>query len=177
MREDLIVYLTLSKFTLSADGIWSVIVLIISVALFIFYLQQTCERILRREFHHEFFHAVVNANRLEFPFLRKVLEGFDVPVDYPRFRILLYCDFLILTYLLKNVCNPRRRLSNDERLLWIYFRSLFLMFIMAHKLRFNERVVILELTAILEYFANVVGERLNRIRFGDMTGSDYLMGL
>jgi hypothetical protein len=142
-----------------------------------FYLQQTCERILRREFHHEFFHAVVNANRLEFPFVRKVLDEFDVPVDYPRFRMLLYCDFLGLTYLLKNFCNPRRRLSNDERRLWIYFHSVFLMLIMAHKLRFNERAVVLKLTAILEYFANVVGERLNTIRFGDMSGSDYLLGL
>jgi hypothetical protein len=90
----------------------------------------------------------------------------------------LYCDFLALTFLLKNACNERGRLSNAERLLWIYFLAVFLLLIIAHTLRFNERAVILKLTAILKYFANVVGERLNRIRFGgDMTGSDYLMGL
>ena len=56
----------------------SVVILIGSVALFLFYLQQTCERILRREFEREFFHPVVNANRLEFPFIRKALEEFDM---------------------------------------------------------------------------------------------------
>jgi hypothetical protein len=160
-----------------AHGYMSVVILIISVALFLFYLQQACERFLRREFHREFFHAVVNANRLEFPFIRKAVEEFDVPVDYLRFRMQLFCDFLALTYLLKNACNARGRLSIEERLLWTYFLALFAVFIITHTLRFNARAVVLKLTAILEFFANVVGERLNRIRLGDMTGSDYLMRL
>ncbi len=156
----------------------AIVSLIISAALFIFYLQATCQRILRREFDHEFFLAVVNANRLNFPFVRKALEEFDVPVDYPRFGMQLCCDFLALTYLLKNACNARQRLSRNERLLWIYFHAVFgVLVIIAHTLHFNERAVVLKLTAILEYFANVLGERLNTIRFGDMTASDYLMGL
>ena len=153
------------------------VILIISAALFIFYLQATCERILRREFEREFFHPVVNANRLEFPFIRKALEEFDVPVDYRRFRMQLYCDFLALTFLLKNACNERGRLSNAERLLWIYFLAVFLLLIIAHTLRFNKRTGILKLTAILEYFGNVLGERLNTVRLGDVTASDFLMGL
>ena len=158
----------------------SVVVLIVSLGLFLFYLHESCERcekILRHEFDAEFFHAVVNANRLEFPFVRKAVEEFDVPVDYLRFRMQLFCDFLALIFLLKNACNPGRRLSNDERLLWIYFLVLFLGFIIVHTLRFNQRAVVLKLTAILQYFANVVGERLNTVRLGDMTGSDYLMRL
>jgi hypothetical protein len=155
----------------------AVVILIISAALFVFYVQATCQRILRREFDREFFLPVVNANRLEFPFVRKALEVFDAPVDYGRFGMQVCCDFFALTYLLRNVCNARRRLSNDERLLWIYFHALFVVLIIAHALRFNKRRVVLRLTAILEYFANVLGERLNTIRFGNMTASDYLMGL
>jgi hypothetical protein len=146
----------------------AVIVLMVSAALFMFYVQATCQRILRREFENDFFQAVVNANRLEFPFVRKALEKSDVPVD-PRFGMQLCCDFLALTYLLRNACNARRRLSNDERLLWIYFHAGFMVLIITHTLRFNERAVVLKLTAILEYFANVLGERLNTIRFGDMS--------
>ena len=151
-------------------------ILVISAALLMFYLQAACERILRREFDREFFHPVVNANRLEFRFVRKVLEEFDVPMD-PRFGMQLCSDFLALTYLLKNACNAQRRLSNEERLLWIYFHAVFLVLVLAHTLRFNERAFVLKLTAILEYFANVVGERLNTVRFGDMTAFDFLMGL
>jgi len=155
----------------------AVVILIISGGLFFFYLQTTCERILRREFGQEFFLPVVNANRLEFPFVRKALEELDVPVDYGRFGMQLCCDFFALTCLLKNVCNARRRLSNAERLLWIYFHAVFVVLIIAHSLRFNKRTLTLKLTAIVEYFANVLGERLNTIRFGDMTASDYLIGL
>ena len=155
----------------------AVVILIISGGLFFFYLQTTCERILRREFGQEFFLPVVNANRLEFPFVRKALEVFDAPVDYGRFGMQVCCDFFALTYLLRNVCNARRRLSNAERLLWIYFHAVFVVLIIAHSLRFNKRTLTLKLTAIVEYFANVLGERLNTIRFGDMTASDYLIGL
>jgi len=155
----------------------SIVILIIATALCMFYLEATCRRILRREFGHEFFHAVVNANRLEFPFVRKALEEFHVPVDYPRFRMQLKCDFLALTYLLKNACNTRRRFSFEERLLAWYFRAIFFVLITAHTLRLNERALVLKLTSILEYFANVLGERVNTIRFGDMTASDYLMSL
>ena len=157
--------------------ILAIVILIISTALLMFYLQATCQRILRREFDQEFFHAVVNANRLEFPFVRKALEEFDVPVDYPRFRMQLKCDFLALTYLLKNACNARRHFSYEERLLTMYFRTVVLALIIAHALGLNERATVLKLTSILEYFANVLGERVNTVRFGDMTASDYLMSL
>jgi hypothetical protein len=150
----------------------TLLILIVSAGLLVFYLQATCQTVLRREFDHEFFHAVVNANRLEFPFVRKALEQLDLPVD-PRFGMQLCCDFFALTYLLKNACNARRRLSNDERLLWIYFHAVFLVLVTAHTLRFEERPLVVKLTAILEYFANVLGQRLNTIRFGDMTASDY----
>jgi hypothetical protein len=151
--------------------------LIISMGLLMAYVHRTCETILRREFAHEFFHAVVNANRLEFPFVRKALEEFDAPVDYPRHRMQLKCDFLALTYLLKNACNARRRFSSQEWLLARYFQAIFFALITAHALRLNERALVLKLTSILEYFANVLGERVNTIRFGDMTASDYLMSL
>jgi len=155
----------------------AILIIIVSIALLFFYLQATCQRILRREFGHEFFHSVVNANRLEFPFVRKALEEFDVPVDYERFRMQLKCDFLALTYLLKNAGNAKRRFSKDERLLRMYFRAVFSVLWIRHRMGLSERAAVLKLTSILEYFANVLGERVDTIRFGDMTASDYLMSL
>ena len=87
-----------------SDMTLPIIIFIVSVALLMFYLQVHCERILRRRLNRQFFHSVVEANRLGFPFVRKALEEFNVPVDYSRFRIQLKCDFLVLTYLLKHVC-------------------------------------------------------------------------
>jgi len=156
----------------------AVFILVFSTALLLFYLQATCQKILRRRFDQEFFHSIVNANRLEFPFVRRALEDYDdVPVDYARFRMQLKCDFLALTYLLKNAANARQRLSRQEHLLVMYFRSLFAVLGAFHLLGWGERATILKMTSILEYFANVLGERVNTIRFGNISASDYLMSL
>jgi hypothetical protein len=46
----------------------------------------------------------------------------------------------------------------------MYFRAVFLALVIAHTLRLNERAALLKLTRMLEYFANVLGERLDTIR-------------
>ena len=153
------------------------LILILSTALFFFYLQTICQKVLRRHFEQEFFQSIVNANRLEFPSVRRAVEEFGTPVDYGRLRMTLKCDFLALTYLLRNAANVNQRYSREERLLILYFRLVFASLITRHLLRLRERPAILKLTAILEYFANVVGERVNTVRFGNLTASDYLLNL
>jgi hypothetical protein len=46
-----------------------------------------------------------------------------------------------------------------------------------HWLRLREKPPILKLTAILQFFANVVGQRVSMVRFGNLTASDYLLNL
>jgi len=157
--------------------ILAALILILSVGLFFFYFQVTCQKILRRQFDREYFQSIVNANRLEFPSLRKSLEEFGAPVDYPRLRMMLKCDFLALTYLLKNAANVNQRYSNEERLLILYFRGLFLSLALRRLLKVGEKKAILRLTSVLQYFANVVGQRVNTVRFGNLTAADYLLNL
>ena len=151
------------------------LILILSSAFFLFYLQVTCQRLLRRQFDREYFLAIVNANRLEFPAVRRTLEEFNAPVDYPRLRMMLKCDFLALTYLLKNAVNVDQRYSRDEQLLMLYFRLVFASLITRHWLRVREKPAILKLTAVLQYFANVVGQRVDTVRFANLAASDYLL--
>jgi hypothetical protein len=157
--------------------IFAALILILSTAMFFFYFQATCQKVLRRQFDREYFQSIVNANRLEFPFLRKSLEEFGAPVDYPRLRMMLKCDFLALTYLLKNAANVTQRYSNEERLLILYFRWQFLSLAVRSLLKVGEKGAILRLTSILQYFANVVGQRVNAVRFGNLTAADYLLNL
>jgi len=157
--------------------ILAALILILSTAMFFFYFQVTCQKILRRQFDREYFQSIVNANRLEFPSLRKSLEEFGAPVDYPRLRMMLKCDFLALTYLLKNAANVNQRYSNEERLLILYFRWQFLSLAVRRLLKVGEKKVILRLTSVLQYFANVVGQRVNTVRFGNLTAADYLLNL
>jgi len=151
------------------------LILILSAAFFFFYTQITCQSILRRQFAREYFLAIVNANRLEFPAVRQMLEEFNAPVDYPRLRMTLKCDFLALTYLLKNAVNVDQRYSREERLLMLYFRLVLASLITRHWLRAREKSAILKLTTILQYFANVVGQRVDTVRFANMAASDYLL--
>jgi len=153
------------------------LILILSTGLFVFYLQAVCQKILRRQFTQEFFQSIVNANRLEFPSVRKAIENVGAPLDYPRVALTLKCDFLALTYLLKNAANVNQRYSYEERLLILYFKMVFFSLITRHWLKLRDTQAALKLTVILEYFANVVGERVNTVRFGNLTASDYLLNL
>ena len=155
----------------------AVMILILSTALFFFYFQVTCQKLLGRQFDREYFQSIANANRLEFPSLRKSLEDFGAPVDYSRLRMMLRCDFLALTYLLKNAANVNQRYTYDERLLILYFRWQFLALGVRRLLKLGENTAVLRLTAVLQYFANVVGQRVNAVKFGNLTAADYLLNL
>jgi hypothetical protein len=153
------------------------LILIISTALFFFYCQATCQKILRRQFEAEYFQVIVKVNRLEFPSVQKSLDESEAPLDYQRLRTVLECDFLALGYLLKNAANVHQRYSYEEWLLIVYFRVVFFFLALCHLLKLRENAAILRLTTVLQYFANVVGQRINTVRFGNLTAADYLMNL
>jgi len=153
------------------------LILILSTALFFFYLQGTLQRILRRQFDREYFLSIVNANRLEFPAVRKALEEMNAPFDSLQLQMKLKCDFRALTYLLRNAANVNQRYSLEERFVVLCFRLVFVSLITRHWLRLREKPAVLKLTAILQYFANVVGQRINTLCFEPLTASDHLMNL
>jgi len=150
-------------------------ILILSAAMFFFYFQVTCQKVLRRQFDREYFQFVAAANRLEFLDLRKSLQQAGVQMDYARLRKLLECDFLALTYLLKNAANVNQRYSLNERLLMLYFHWERLSLAVRRLLKLGDSRVILTLTSILQYFANVVGQRIHFMRFADVSSSDYFV--
>ena len=155
----------------------SSIILIFSAALFFFYWQVTIQRILRRAFAQAYYRTIVAANRLEFPALRKAVLDPSAPVDYARLRMNFRCDFLALTYLLKNASNLRQTLSRDERFLMVYFRLLFSSLTVRHWLRLEAKPAVLGLAEVLQYFANIVGERVNSVRLDALALSPSTLNL
>ena len=145
--------------------IWGALILILSAGLFFICLELVCQRLLRREFAHDYFKAIVKANCLEFHSIRKALEGFGFAGEYARVVQALQYDFLVLTYLLKNASNLDQQYTREDWLLIIYFHVGFAALAARHLLRLREEAVVLNLTAILKYFANVVGEHANTLRF------------
>ena len=148
------------------------LVLILSTAFVFFYLQTACQKILRQQFEHRYFESIVYANRLEFPAVREGLGTSNVAADYPQLNTMLKCDFLALTFLLKHAAN-RPSYSLEERLLILYCRLTFLSLRVRHLLSFRVSPAIVKLTDILQYLANLVGQRVEVIRFDEPAFSDY----
>ena len=137
----------------------SVVVLMMSGALFLFYLQTICDKVLKREFRRPYFLEVSHAIQLEFPQLREALvEG--VSPDYAQTQLALRSDFFTLQYLLKNSDPSHRRLSRSERLVVLYFRFQLFSLAVRHALNLQENQAVQSLTTALQFFANSVGEKL-----------------
>ena len=147
--------------------ILSWLILALSMAMVLFYFQATCQRILRRQFDQEYFRSIANVIRLEFPSLREALNQSGASLDYSRLPKALKSDFLALTHLLRNTADMKPGYSKEQRLLILYFRVQFLSLVVRRSLRVGERKAALRLTSILQYFANVVGERMNEVGFGN----------
>ena len=150
------------------------LILILSVAMFFFYWQVTIQKILRGTFDQEYFQNIVAASGLEFPLLREAFDGLHTATDYARLRSIIKCDFRALTYLLKNTQNLSQPYSRKERLLMVYFRLVHTALIVRHWLRLREKPAVLELAAILQYFANVLGERMSSDSLNSLPVPDYL---
>jgi len=127
----------------------SIIVLIVSTALFFFYLQATTQKILRRHFERSYFQAIAHAYRLGFPSL---LAGGPAPQPADLAAI-LQADLLTLD------CLMRDRYSMGERLLWGRFKIVLWSLDIRQRIGFQQQAAVTKLATILQYFANVVGER------------------
>ncbi len=138
----------------------SILVLVVSTGLFLFYIQTSCEKVLRQEFSQAYFKDIIRAGRLEYPKLRDSVVSKSVP-NYAQARFALKCDFFTLECLLKNVDPSRRHLTRGERLLGLYFRFQLFSLPIRHALKLQEREGVLRLATILQFFANSVGEKLS----------------
>lgn len=143
----------------------ALIVLTFSSALFFFYIQSVCEKVLRREFGHPYFQDVIEAIQLEYPRLRDASAS-NVSMDYREAHHALECDFVTLAYLLKSNDRTGGQLSWRERILFLYFRFLLTCLPIRHTLNLRERDAVLSLATILQYFTNLLGERLNGSSLG-----------
>jgi len=146
--------------------VFATLVLVSSLALFLLYIQTTCQRILRREFNLGRLQSIVKANRLEFQFVSNGIKTYDTRLDYHWARTALNCDYQALIFLLKNAT----RRSCQDRLLMLYTKALFLALSGMHLLKLNEKRVILNLTVVLQYFAGLLSEKATPVEFGTATG-------
>jgi hypothetical protein len=138
---------------------FAALVLIVSIALFFFYLQSICERVLRKQFDQEYFQAIAQVCRLGFPSLRLTLAPGDAPLDYASVCAKLRADFVVVSSL-KGSSYWTAHPCLGERLLGAYFHVILLALPLLRAAGAGKRAI-RKLTAILEYCSNAVGEQLS----------------
>lgn len=133
------------------------------MAMLVLWLRSATQSVLRRRFEQDYSAEVAEANQLEFLAIRRALSNVPEEVaDYRGMLAALERDYQALSYLLRNAATVHvGRYSRAERLLILDFRLLAFSVLLSRTLgRHGWRSSLLEMTTILQYFGNVVGQRL-----------------
>jgi hypothetical protein len=138
---------------------FAAMVLIVSTSLLFFYLQRTCERVLREQFDQEYFQAIARVCRLEFPSLRLAMEQRDARVDYASVCAKLRLDLTFLSSL-KETTHLAGHPRLGERLLAAYFHGILLALPLLRAAGVGKRALG-KLTEILQHCSNAVGKQLS----------------
>ncbi len=142
----------------------SLFILLFSLAALTYWLRYTIVSILRREGVAAEAERLAEANRLEFPRIRRTLEQ-SPAADYGSLVQALRRDFQALSYLLRYAATVNvGRYSREEQLLVVDFhlmRALYLLFSPFSPR--GTRFALLEMTSILEHFAGVMSQRMASI--------------
>jgi len=141
----------------------SLFILLSSLALLVLWVKSATRSILRTDFQQDYSREVAEANQLQFLSIRQALqENSDQGDDFHGALSSLERDYEALSYLLRNAATLNvGRYTQAERLLVFDFQLLraWVRFSRAVGWR-SWRLGLLQMTGILEYFGNVVGQRL-----------------
>lgn len=141
----------------------SVFILVSSLVLLFLWVKSVTRSILGTPFQQDYSREVAEANRLEFFNIRQALGGeLDQSGDFRDALSALERDYEALSYLLRNAATLHvGRYTRAERLLILDFHLLGVWARFSRLLGFPAwRSSLLRMTTILEYFGNVVGQRL-----------------
>jgi hypothetical protein len=140
----------------------SIFILAFSVAALLYWARLACVNIVQAGRKQEEAARVAEANRLEFQRVRRLLESAAEPAHYDALFDSLRHDYLALTYLLRYAATVHvGAYSNEERLLIVNFHFLRTLYRVAGSVSpRTARYALLEMSAILEYFASVMSRRM-----------------
>ena len=140
----------------------TLLIVVISSALFVYWFRYTVILILRTRPARDYAPQVAAANRLSFIEIRQRLHAQVEAESLGGFSKSLQQDYRMLKYLLGHAATGQAgRYTAELRLLMANFR--ILAWCCAAVLRFRPeaaKMALLEMSSILEYFANVMGRRV-----------------
>lgn len=140
--------------------IGSILVLVVSVILFLYWFRYTCLLILSARPARDFSAQVAEANQLNFPAIRIELRGAEAPADLGKLEALLARDFRLLNYLMAQVAKfPNRGLELEDRILLLDYRVMKLWYAITRPFAASQaHAALSEMSDIVAHLAHTVGE-------------------
>jgi len=140
----------------------SLFILATSAVMLAFWLRSACRAVLRERFEEDYSAHLAEDNRLAYLEVRRILTERPRAAEFDALLSELEADYLALTYLLRNAATVHvGSYTRSERLLILDFQLLRLWVRVTRFLGTEAwRSGFQEMVNILEYFGNVVGQRL-----------------
>jgi hypothetical protein len=141
----------------------SAFVLVSSLVLLLVWVRSAAQSVLGRRFEQDYSREVAEANQLEFLTIRRALSATGKnEYDFSEALSSLERDYEALSYLLRNAATLHMgRYTHSEHLLILDFHLLRAWVRFSRLFGWQSwRSGLLTMTRILEYFGNVVGQRL-----------------
>ena len=142
----------------------STLILIASAILFVYWFRYTCLLILSTRTARDYSRAVVEANGLSFQSVRNQLDETPDHVEaMDQVRASLDRDYQLVTYLLEHAvgCRPEGQ-EFEEWMLRLNYRIMRFAYSGVRRLSgAAARRVLLEMTSVINYLANAMGERMH----------------
>src|SRR2546422_3629656 len=140
----------------------TILIVGVSLALFVYWFRYTVILIMQTRSAPEYAQKVATANQLSFVDVRQKLHARTETENLNGLWKALQRDYRVLKYLLGHAATVEAgSYTAEQRLLMLNFRLMSLWFAAVSRFRPNAaKVALLEMSGILEYFANVMGRQL-----------------
>lgn len=138
----------------------SVLIIIFSLALLVYWFRYTCLLILRTRTTKDYAAGVVTANGLHFPQIQSRLRDEETLTLDPLSES-LNRDYRLLTYLMRHTAGFQLGgISLEQRMLLLDFRLMQVWYVFTRRLAAPQaRAALDEMSSILGHLANAMGER------------------
>lgn len=140
----------------------SIIIIVISTALFVYWFRYTCVLILRTRNVRDYAQQVADANHLSFVSAREQLSASQNREEaFDRLHQSLDRDYRVVTYLLRYAGNQTGQ-SIDEHMLRLDYQIMRACYYLARPFSAaSARQALIERASIISHLANAMGERVS----------------
>jgi hypothetical protein len=140
----------------------SILIILFSTALLIYWFRYTCLLILGTRTGKDYAAGVAAANDLNFPGVLANVVSAETPRQLKALEQSLERDYRLLTYLLAHTVGANLGgITLEQRLLMLDFRLMRLLFGLTRAFAPSRaRAAVLEMTEVLNHLANAMGERV-----------------